>query len=375
MIVDGVVSAVAACSGAAGFPADEIVDAAGGYVVPGFIDLHMHGAYEQAFDSGRDDLLALCRRMPAHGVTGFLPTLSPVPGTEGLNLLEDLAGAVSAGTQVLGFHFEGPYISLSGALPPSRLGAPGEGWMRAVIDAIRPRLPVFSVSPEYPEAPGLVRAMTENGALAFITHTAASFRQTKEVIAAGARHATHFYNVFPQPEAPEPGVRACGAVEAIMAAPEVSVDFILDGEHVDPAAVEMALTCKGAERVCLITDSMIGTGLPPGRFRAMGGDAIERACEGAPTRFAHDSRLPGALYGSGLTMDQALRNAVRWLGLDLCSAVRLMSYNPARVLGLEKRKGLVAEGFDADLVLLDKDLRVKMTWIGGRCCWPPGRNA
>lgn len=198
-----------------------------------------------------------------------------------------------------------------------------------------------------------------------MTHTAATVEQTAAAIEAGVRHATHFYDVFPVPDESDPGVRPCGAVEAVLADPRVSVDFILDGEHVAPVACRMALACKGTRGVALITDANVGAGLAPGRTYRFADYGVTFAYEGGPARMAADGPVPGALAGSGLTLDAALRNAVRMLGLDLPKAVALVSSTPARILGLDHRKGHIAEGYDADLVRLDDELRVKQTWIAG----------
>jgi N-acetylglucosamine-6-phosphate deacetylase len=177
-------------------------------------------------------------------------------------------------------------------------------------------------------------------------------------------HATHFYDVFPTPPVTEPGVRPSGAVEAILADSRVTVDFILDGEHVDPYVIKMAIACKGLDHVCLITDANKGAGLPPGRYHTIGYE-VEFRYPGAPARGTENAPYPGSLAGSGLTMDQGLRNSVNRLDVDLVQAVRMVSSNPTNVLKL-KTKGIIKEGYDADLVLLDKTLNVLSTWIGGK---------
>jgi N-acetylglucosamine-6-phosphate deacetylase len=154
-------------------------------------------------------------------------------------------------------------------------------------------------------------------------------------------------------------------VEAILADPHVSVDFILDGVHVEPVAVQMAITCKGADKVCLITDANVGAGLPPGRYQSLGSE-IEFEYEGAPARMTQNSRFPGALAGSGLTMDKAVQNAVSMLKASIPQAIRMASANPAKVMRL-KNKGQIKRGFDADIVLLDQELKVIRTWIKGKC--------
>jgi len=348
-------------------PADEAVEAGGGYLAPGLIDLHFHGVHRYRLDAGADHLAAVCEVLPRYGVTGFLPTLSPRPKGEDAEFLASLAQSEPGGTQVLGFHLEGPFLTLTGALPPEALGTCDPQRVESLIEAGRPHRVIFSVAPDFDGILDLLPLMAAGDTPVFMTHTAATVEQTQAAIEAGVRHATHFYDVYPVPPETEPGSRPCGTVEAILADPRVSVDFILDGEHVHPIAVQMALQCKGPDRVCLITDANTGSGLPPGRYEIWDGSEVEFAYPGAPARLTEKSRFPGALAGSGLTLDLAVRNAGRLLGLDIPQAVRMASANPARVLGLGGRKGQIKEGFDADLVLLDEDLHVKQTWVGGAC--------
>ena len=129
----------------------------------------------------------------------------------------------------------------------------------------------------------------------------------------------------------------------------------------------MAIACKGPDRVCLITDANVGAGLPGGRYQFADQTEVEITGQGQPARLTETSRHPGGLAGSGLTMDLAVRNATEMLHVELSLAIRMASANPARVLGLEGSKGLVSEGYDADMVLLDDSLRVLRTWIGGEC--------
>lgn len=349
---------------------EEVIDGSGGFLVPGFIDLHIHGTHDFLVDNGAADLEELCRLLPRYGVTGFLPTVVPRPKVEHERLAADLASVRSQGTEILGFHFEGPFLTLSGALSLKGLGPADASWVDSLIEGARPHRAVFSIAPDFERIVELIPRMSMGGANpVFMTHTAASVEQTQAAIEAGACHATHFYDVFPCPPVSEPGVRPCGAVEAVLADPRVSVDFILDGEHVDPVAVRMALACKGPEGVCLITDANIGAGLPPGRRHRFGNYDVVMAYPGGPGRMADDGPIPGALSGSGLTMDAALRNAVRLAAVDLVQAVRMASFNPARVLRLERKKGRIAAGYDADLVLLDEKLTVVKTWVSGRLCY------
>lgn len=346
---------------------DEMVDARGGYLAPGFIDLHIHGCHAALVDDGPDALVELCRLLPRYGVTGCLPTLTPLPHDELVSLVSSLSNVdLTGGALVLGFHLEGPYLAISGALPPDLDTQPDLGKVKALIDAAKPYKAIFSISPEIDGITEVIPMMAEGGKTVFITHTAANVAQTQATIEVGVRHATHFYDVFPCPPVVERGVRPCGAVEAILADDRVTVDFVLDGEHVDPVAVKMTLACKGPGGVCLITDSNVGAGLPPGRHR-FGAQEVVFSRAGGPARLGENSSSPGGLAGSGLTMDQAVRNAVDMLEVDVAEAVHMASVNPASVLGLSGCKGQVTAGFDADLVLLDKNLSVERTWVAGEC--------
>jgi len=360
---DGKIKDIGLASGVDWDPADKEVDGQGMYLAPGLIDLHIHGVHRWGMDNGPADFAAICETLPQYGVTGFLPTLAPRRPGDDSEYLATLAQTETHGTLNLGFHLEGPFLTLTGALPPEALGSADPNRVRDLIKAARPHRAVFSISPDFENIRELIPIMLEQGAV-FITHTAADVEQTQMAIEAGARHATHFCNVFAVPPEPEPGVRPCGALEAILADPRVSVDFILDGEHVPMVAVQLALRCKSVEGVSLITDANVGAGFPPGRYHGIGREVVF-AYEGGPARIADGSNEDGLLAGSGLTMDRAVRNAVDMLGMNLCGAITMASTSPARVLGLGDRKGQVRAGFDADLVLLDRELKVRQTWVAG----------
>ncbi len=364
---DGVIAAAGPAQDVA-VPEDAAVhDAAGALLAPGFVDLHIHGSGPYLVDDGPAALEALSALLPAYGVTLFLPAVLPRPEGEDVRFVAELAASRPAGARLAGLLLEGPFLSITGALPPEALGRPDAERVRRLKEAARPLRAVFAVSPEFPGIRDLLPLMTGGEAPAFITHTRAGVDDAQAAIDLGARHATHFYDVFQAPPETDPGVRPAGAVEAILADSRVSVDFILDGEHVHPVVVRMALQCKGPEKVCLVTDANRGAGLPPGRYD-FGGRTVEFARPGGPARFAADHPdLPGALAGSGLTMDMAVRNAVRLLGVDVALAIRMASANPAAVLGLAQETGRIAPGLRADLVLLDDGLTPLRTWCGGRC--------
>lgn len=344
---------------------NHIIDFEKNYIVPGFIDLHIHGVHSALVDNGEEDLKEICRILPQYGVTGFLPTLVPRPKGEDADFLSKLSKIETEGTEILGFHLEGPFLKITGALGAEAITGSDDERVHSLIEAAKPHKAIFSISPDVEGIEKLIPIMAKNGTPVFMTHTAATVVETQKAIELGARHATHFYDVFPCPSVSELGVRPCGAVEAILADERVSVDFILDGVHVDPVAMKMTLINKrkGPGKVCLVTDANVGAGLEPGQFSFGKIGEICFAYKGAPARSVKDNTLAG----SGLTMDQALKNAVRWLDISLVEASKLVSYHPAKVLGLEHKKGLIKEEYDADFVVLNKNLDILQTWINGKC--------
>lgn len=346
-------------------PEGDIIDFGDNLIAPGFIDLHIHGINAFLVDNGGDDLKEICRILPHYGVTGFLPTLAPRSKGEDAVFLNSLAKLTTCGTEILGFHLEGPFLKITGALGTDAISSVEVERVKSLIHAAKPYRAIFSISPDVDGIETLIPLMAENDTPVFMTHTAANVEQTHRAIELGARHATHFYDVFPCPSVTEPGVRPCGAVEAILADERVSVDFILDGVHVDPVAIKMSLINKrkGPGKVCLVTDANVGAGLEPGQFTFGNIGDIYFEYKGAPARSVKDNTLAG----SGLTMDRALWNAIKLLDLNLIEASRLVSGNPAKVLGLNHKKGILKKGYDADFVVLNNDMEVIQTWIKGEC--------
>ena len=345
-------------------PVCETEDHGDSYIVPGFIDMHIHGIHNFLVDDGPEALAGMCRTLPRYGVTGFLPTVSPSPMGQDSAYLKTLSATSPAGTHILGFHLEGPFLALTGAFNKDAIGGGGADRVSALIEAAKPYKCIFSISPDVEGIFDLIPIMAQDNTPVFMTHTAANVQQAQRAIELGARHCTHFYDVFPCPPVSEPGVRPSGIVEAVLADPRVSVDFILDGVHVDPIAVKMAMMAKqgGPGKVCLITDANVGAGFAPGTYTFGNMGDICFDYPGAPARSVKDHTLAG----SGLTLDVALRNAVKFLGISITEASKMLSYNPASVLHIEDRKGLLAAGYDADFVLLDGNLEVQSTWISGK---------
>ncbi len=341
------------------------LDAAGRLLTPGLIDVHTHGIHEFVYEDGPEPCTAAAARLGAYGCTTVFPTLVPKLGKDLLPRIARLAQCLDGITQacVPGLHLEGPFTALAGA---GCATLPGDlGLLEELLAAAHGRLAIMSLSPETHGILPVIERLVAAGVVPFLTHTRAGVDATQAAIDAGARHATHFYDVFHVPAETEPGARPVGAVEVILGDPRATVDFICDGVHVHPAAIRAALAAKGWTGVLLITDSNLGAGLPDGEYATPYGYGIEIGPRGG-ARLAGNVANRGALAGSALTMNVGMRNLLRWLRLPPEQVWAMGTANPARLLRLSG-KGVIRPGADADLVLWNEDLTPARTWVGGRC--------
>ena len=350
-------------------PPYEHIDADGDLLTPGLVDIHTHGIHTALYERGEEDLQMGSEILPTYGTTCVLPTLYSVMSPDKLHVVEKLAKALSTDRcgVMPGFHMEGPFLVLAGAGGATIHG--DVGLLDELLAAANGRVLAMSISPDTKNIVPVIERLRENDVAVFITHTRASVAQTADAIGAGARHATHFYDVFPVPVETEAGVRPVGAVETILADDRCSVDFICDGVHVEPMAIKAALRAKGWERLVAITDSNIGAGLPDGVYETSWGYSVRVRANDAARIATADHPLFGKLAGSSLTMNAAMANVLQWLPLKLAEAWAIGTRNPATVVGL-LAKGRIEVGADADLVQWNTsqgDLRAVRTWVGGRC--------
>lgn len=350
-------------------PADaERCDADGKQLTPGLIDLHTHGLHHFRYDAEPEQFLDAAKVLGAYGVTSLTPTLLPRCEPGYLERIAKFAAVFprTEGVDVLGIHLEGPFMALPGCGCPTLDG--DLGLLDELTAACGGFLRVMSLSPDTANILPVIERLREDGITPFITHTRATVAQTQAAIAAGARHATHFYDVFHVPDETDPGVRPVGAVEAILADPRCTVDFICDGAHVAPIVVQAALAAKGFAGIVLITDSNVGAGLPPGIYDSPWGYQV-KVEEGNGARIFDESHpCNGGLAGSALTMNRGIRNLMSWLDLPPEQVWAMGSANPARVLGANTKGRLEADA-DADLVLWNEDFTPAKTWVGGKCTY------
>jgi len=347
-----------------------------GVIVPGYVDLHVHGG--AGFDVMDDDgkaLPAIERLLARHGVTSFFPTTVTAPIDATLRALERLADAIeesqsggqrtnkvgSGRTLALGIHLEGPFISHArrGVHPPEDLVAPTLPLFERFWQAARGRICMMTIAPELEGALEVIAEAARRGVCVSLGHSDADFATAERGIAAGARHATHTFNAMRPLGHNTLDHRNPGILGVVLTDDRVSADIIADGIHLDPAIVKLFARAKGPEQTVLITDAISATGMPDGRYRLGSFEVDVR--EGKCT-------LDGKLAGSVLTMDRVVQNLARFAEWDLQHAVAAASRNPARAARIAN-KGVIAAGADADFLVLSPKGEVLRTFIGGVDCF------
>jgi N-acetylglucosamine-6-phosphate deacetylase len=341
-------------------------DLAGCYLAPGLIDVHTHGiAGADTMDGTRESLAVLSRRYAAHGVTGFLPTtmtqdldrtVGAIMAARSFMAAQQADGP--AGALVLGLHLEGPWLTSAykGAQNGDYLIDPEVESVWRLVEAGAGQIKIVSMAPELPGAAEAIALLRRQGIAVSLGHTAAVYEVLAQAVALGAAQVTHCFNAMPQLHHRQPG-----PVGAALLFDELTTELIADGLHVHPAVMRLLLRVKGRDRVMAVTDSMSATELADGLYDLGGQPVMVRAGE---------ARLEsGALAGSTLTLDRAVRNLVDLCELSLPDAVYVAATVPARAIGLGHSKGRVVPGYDADYCLLDEHLLPVRTVVGGQTVW------
>lgn len=355
----------------------EIRPCDGHLIVPGFIDVHVHGVAGTDVLDGPDAVSVVAAHLPRYGVTGFCPTsVACDPGTLAV-FLDAVTRARSAprpgSAKVLPAHLESNFINpaWNGAQPVDCLRTYGGDSADAVpagaftaddilrvLHAEQASVAIVTLAPELDGGLELVKVLRDRGHLVSIGHSGASYEQSVAAIGAGVTHATHLFNRMTPLVHRQPGV-----VGAVLESRAVAAELICDGYHVHPAVLSLAIRTKSADRVMAITDGTAVAGLPVGARASLGG---RRIVAGSETALLED----GTLAGSRITMDRAFRTLVRAAGVPLHQAAQLCATTPAAQLGLADR-GRLGPGLRADFVVLNRELAVVETWIDGRPATEP----
>lgn len=337
---------------------EETLEASGKYVVPGFVDIHIHGAAGHDFCDGKEDSLEqIARYERSCGVTAFCPTSMSLPVEELQEILrrtDEYAGKMSNNdcARILGIHLEGPFLARDrkGAQKEEYLRNPDRKFFQRLQEASGNRILIVTLAPELPGAMEFIREAGEHTApgkkmTISLGHSEADYGTAMEAFRAGADHVTHLWNAMPGMHHRQPGIAG-----AAMDRGDVTVELICDGQHVHPAMIRGAFRLFGPERICLVSDSMEATGMPDGEY-CLGGQKVYKK-DG-------EARLSdGTLAGSVTNLYEGFRRAVRF-GVPLEEALRAVTYNPARSIGMEKKVGVIEPGAFADILLLNKELELE----------------
>src|SRR6266536_1370342 len=341
-----------------------LVDFGDAVLVPGFVDIHMHGG------AGLDVMRALPSELPrlgkfltAHGVTGYFATTVAAPLDSTCAALGRLADAIEASSpsnggsdhaRPLGIHLEGPFLSHKrrGVHPPENLVTPTVAIFDRLWQAARGHVRMLTIAPEIPGAMEVIAEAARRNVCVSIGHSDAEMLIARDAIKAGARHATHTFNAMRPLDHRDPGI-----LGEVLSDDSITADIIVDGIHVAPEVVKVFLQAKGRDRAVLITDAISATGMPDGRYQL---GPIEVDVKDGKCTFN------GSLAGSVLTMDRAVRNVMKFSGWSLRDAVQAATLNAARAVGLSGHHGVLASGAVADFTVLSPAGDVIKTIVAGR---------
>ena len=352
-------------------PADaERIDAGGLYIAPGFVDIHVHGGAGSDFmDATAVDVETVFRYHAAHGSTSLCPTTATAPLDEILSALDGLARYRASGQRwgrALGAHIEGPYLAASkrGCHLPEHLRNPDDGEWRQILE--RGPIASLTLAPELPGARELVEALHKQGANANAGHSEALYHEINESIAWGVNHVTHLYcamtDAMNNRWRGTPHPRAAGIVEAVYLDDRLSSELITDGKHLSREMLKLAYRNKGYEKLAIITDAMRGAGMPDGEYTFGPRHGMVAVVRDREARIPDGTALASSVY----PMNEMVRVFRELVGCPLWEAVRMASLTPAKIVGAAGEVGSLAVGKWGDVILIDENVNVKATYLGGR---------
>ena len=336
-----------------------LIDAKGMYIVPGGVEIHVHGGGGRDFMEGTEEAFraAVAAHMQ-HGTTSIFPTLS----SSTIPMIREAAATTEKlmaekDSPVLGLHLEGHYFNMkmAGGQLPENIKNPDPEEYKPLLESTQ-CIKRWDISPELPGGHDFARYTRSKGVLTAVTHTEAEYPEIKAAFEAGFTHAAHFYNAMPGFHKRRE-YKYEGTVESIYLMDDMTVEVVADGIHVPPTILRLVYKIKGVERMCAITDAL--------------------ACAASDNKEAFDPRViiedgvckladHSALAGSVATMDRLIRTMVQKADIPLADAARMVSETPARIMGVYDRKGSLQKGKDADIIVMDEDLKIRAVWAMGK---------
>ncbi len=335
-----------------------VIDAKSKIAIPGFIDVHIQGAGgADILDNTVEALQKMSRTLAATGTTGFLGTtvVKPIENNEHLKLAREFTNKNLGGAIMLGVHLEGPFINIKkkGGLAPDSIYESSSEKLEEILNVTNGSLKMMTIAPELKGNLDVIKELIKNNVVSSFAHSDASYEETKRGFDAGINHVTHIFNAMPPFHHRNPS-----PLSAIFESKAVTAQIISDGHHLHPSAVKMVYKILGQQRSVCITDGVQGIGLPDGRYTYNGKEYDSVA---GAARY-----LDGTLIGSTTSLGNIAKKFKKFTGCTFEEAINSVSINPAKVLGIDNKKGSLENGKDADIVLADENFSIFMTFVEGK---------
>ncbi len=337
-------------------PSGDGLDAQGLYAIPGLIDIHMHGCVRHDFSDGTvEEMYTMAQYQAINGITALCPATMTLPQDHLETACRNMAALKGDdAAEIVGINLEGPFLSSQniGAQNPKYLRNPDLGFVRRLQEASGGLVKLISIAPEVEGAIDLIKTLSKEVTCS-LAHTTADYDTAIKAFASGARHVTHLFNAMPPLHHRSPGV-----IGAAFDTPNCNVELICDGVHLHPSIVRVAMQLFGEDRVLFISDSMMATGLSDGEY-SLGGQGVK--VQGNTAKLSHQNTIAGSVTN----LMNCVRYAVGNMKIPLYTAVKCASVNPAKAIGVFDKRGSIAPGKVADLVLLDENLTIKQVFLRG----------